>query len=445
VSWRVSLTATVIVGSAAALAVSNEDLKAAIVATLVAATTAWIVADGRVACGSWVSSRVLLGGVLLFLVALPAFMLAARPSLFAGGAVPLTPGLVVLLVGNLSILSGASLAPRLAGTPDGGVTPAWHPVRGRRVLVVWALSALALVLFLTAAGGAEDYLSNLDLTAKSTAGLTYLIWGVLLAKYASFATLAHRWQSGGRVDRRLIAAVALSFVFVALVGTRLLLLVALVQVCLVFLLIRKPSRLPRRTLVLVALIGVVTLVGLGELRRWQGAGSDAGSFPSYLVDRGIPNLPGTYVNQYADSVRLSILVRGVVPAHADFEFGRELLRVALQPVPGPLRPKIERSPALNAAFSSPSGGNALPLPVVGFIQGGVPGIVLFCAAIGLGAGLIDLLFSRQLGLPALLSTVGAATGLVIVFRGSLAQGVAFALMDVVGFYAVSRFVLGRPD
>lgn len=446
VSWRSGFALTVVLGAAGALVSTNEDLRAAIVATLVAASAVWIVAEGRDACGSYISSRVLLGGVLLLLVAVPAFLLAARPSLYAGGATPITPGLVILLLGNLSIVAGASLVPRpnRPADPVERVMPP-EPARQARVVLVWIVSALALLAFLVAAGGPADYLSNLDLTGRSTVGLTYLIWGVLLAKYCSLALVAQKWATNKRVGQSLIAAVGLSFVFIAVVGTRLLLLVALFQVCLVFLLIRRPRHIPPWTAAVVAVLGVLTLVGLGELRRWQSAGQAAGSFPTYLVDQGIPNLPATYVNQYADSVRLATTVRTVVPRRAGFERGRELLRVLLQPVPSQLRPTIGKAPALDAAFTSGAGGNALPLPVIGFIQGGVPGIILLCAALGAIAGAIDLVLSRRLPLPVLLSTVGGATGLVIVFRGSLAQGVAFALMDVLGLYGVTRFVLGRAE
>jgi hypothetical protein len=228
----------------------------------------------------------------------------------------------------------------------------------------------------------------------------------------------------------------------AFIGSRLLLLVALLQMLLLYAALRPLGRRFRVALAGSVLIGALAFLGLGELRRWESDGRVV-SFTSYLTHTGLPQLPRVYVNDYADAVRLSVIARRVVPAMAGYEYGKEFLRVALQPLPSQIRPKVGLSPGIAAAFTSGKNGNALPIPVEGYLQFGIAGAVLLSLLLGLGVGLTDRIGARARDVGWLTATIAASTGAVIVMRGSLHQGVALAVIDVLGFFVAHR-LLYRP-
>jgi len=233
-------------------------------------------------------------------------------------------------------------------------------------------------------------------------------------------------------------------VLLLFLGSRLLLLVGLIQLLLLYAALRPTGRRFVVVLTTVAIFGVVAFIGLGEFRRWENVPSPRPSFAGYLVHTSLPHLPKTYVNNYADAVRSSVIVRQVVPARAPYEDGKEFLRILLQPVPGSLRPHVSTAPALLAAFTTAHGnGNALPVPVVGYIQFGLAGDVVFCLVLGGLVGLIDRLGAAARDIGSLLSEIGAGTGMVIVFRGTLHNAIAFALIDVIGFFLAHRILFRR--
>lgn len=409
--------------------------------------TLWLVGLGLRDRRELVSARLLLALGLLGLVVGPALLFAADSSLYAGEVKrPLGPGIAVFAVALPAMILGA-LAVRALSLPlprrlvdrVASFHPRPDPPRARLVIVV-LIPLAALAAFLSAAGGAAFYYANLDKTGVTTAGLTYFVWGVLVAKFAAFCLLAERWSSGRRAGPLLVAAVVVGLVFTAAIGTRLLLVVAAAELLGLFLLLRKPpGRRVAGTLAVTAAAGVVLVVGLGEFRKWQGD-PEGQPFGQYLTDRGLPQLRSTYVNQYADSVRLAVIARDVVPREAPYEYGKELVRLVLQPVPGGVRPAVPRPEAVRQAFGSATGGNALPLPVIGFLQLGLFGIVISSVILGAVAGLVDRTLVRRADAGILLAALGAALGVVMVLRGSLLGSVAFATMDVVGFFVVHRFL-----
>jgi hypothetical protein len=150
------------------------------------------------------------------------------------------------------------------------------------------------------------------------------------------------------------------------------------------------------------------------------------------------------VNNYADTVRSSIIVRQVVPAHAAYEYGKEFLRLLLQPIPGGIRPQIAQAPALRAAFTSGhDNGSSLPLPVEGYIEFGLPGDIVFCLMLGLAVGLVDRRGGRARDVGVVLATIAIGTGLAVIFRGSLHNAFAIAAIDVTGFLVTHRLLYRR--
>jgi hypothetical protein len=231
-------------------------------------------------------------------------------------------------------------------------------------------------------------------------------------------------------------------VLLAFIGSRLLLLVALIQIVLLHAALRPLGR--RFGIVLSAsiLLGALVFLGFGELRRWE-SGGRVRSFASYLTHTGLPALPRVYVNDYADAVRLSVIARQVVPGSAGYEYGKEFLRVVLQPLPSQIRPKVALPHGTAAAFTSGKSGNALPVPIEGYLQFGIAGAIVLSLLLGLAVGMIDRIGAGVRDVGWLTATIAASTGAVIVMRGSLHQGVALAVIDVVGFFVAHR-LLYRP-
>lgn len=425
---------------AAVAAITTDDrLRGALLAVLLVLLSSWIALHGRLAGRSFTPASTLLGVALLLLVAFPAVAIQLDPGILVEGGAT-TAGIAILAIGAAAILVGLTAAsgrpaPASALPPSPAAVPALD--RGA-VAGLAAVPVLALVAFVAAVGGPVEYLSHLDETGARTAGLTYLIWGLLFAKYAVLARLAMRWRAQQRPSRPELVAAVLALLLIAGIGTRLLIVIALLQAGITYMLITG-RRLSTRTWVAGVLAIGIVFVGFGELRRYQGLVAPGKGFPAYLVDNALPSLPATYVNQYADAVRLAGIAQDVVPERADYERGRELLRIVLQPIPGGVRPEVGQAPALRAAFTSGDGnGNALPLPVVGFIQFGVPGTVVLCLALGALAGASDRHLRPGLRPDTLLALVAAGTGTLILFRGTLVNAVAFTLMDVIGLFVAAR-------
>lgn len=442
--WRAGAAAAGAGCLLGAWAASDPDLAAALMSVAVALAAAWLLAEG-LCLRRGASATALLGTGVGFLVAIPALLVAADPGLIDLPGTSLQASLALYAVGLFSIVAGVRLGSALPvrREPPLGGAVAVPPLSLRRKLLLAAVPAGAFVAFLASVGGPAFYFRNLDSTGALTAGKTYLIWGVLAGKYLVLARIGLRWQAGEGATRAQKALLVLSLLAVGAVGARLLVMIAVLQAGFLWLVLRPPSALAWKRLLPAALVLLVVFVGLGELRRWQSLNTGT-SFPAYLAETGIERFPATFVNQYADAIRLGMIVRSVVPEQAGYEYGKDLVRVVLQPIPGGIRPELSRAPALQAAFFGYADtGNALPLPVVGLIQLGLAGIVVLCGLLGLMSSLIDRLLHPRLRLDVLLALVGAATGTVILFRGSLPNAVAFTLMDVIGFFAAARAVGAR--
>jgi hypothetical protein len=394
-----------------------------------------------------------MAGALAILVALPAILLVADHGLWNGTFPGLTGGLLVWAVGGLAIAAGARVGRHLSSPPmlralaaPAPADRAAQPVASRgRVAhgILICLVLVSLAAFVAKVGGPLAYLRNLNNSAATTYGLTYLIWGMSFAKYGALAHLGESWADGRRPPLVTVGAAAVSLALLTFIGSRLLLLVALLQILLLYAALRPVSRRFKVALAGFAIIGAIVFVGLGELRRWESLGHGR-SFGTYLAETALPQLPRTYVNNYADAVRLSVIARRVVPSQAGYEHGKEFLRVLLQPLPSGIRPKVPTARALTAAFTSGKrNGNALPVPVEGYLQFGVAGAIGLSLLLGVGVGLADRIGAAARDVGWLAATVAASTGAVIVMRGSLAQGVALATIEVVGFFAAHR-LLYRP-
>jgi hypothetical protein len=442
-----------------------------VLAALVPGSRAQLLALATLAAAIWLGwdaladgrpgprARLVMAFGLIMLAALPALLLAFDHGLWIGPPQlhGLDAGLALWSLGIAAIAVGSRAAappsrpPSAAGQAgqagEPGVRPS--PRRPGRLgaLAIAAIVLVSLAAFVHKVGGPIEYFKNLNNSAATNAGLTYLIWGISFAKYTAFAFLAEAWAAGRPPTRAVLGGSLLAFLLILFLGSRLLILVTLIQLLLLYAAIRPTSRRFWRALTLAALIGVVVFVGLGEYRRWENVAVDRPSFPSYFTHTSIPNLPRTYANNYADTVRSSVLARQIVPARAPYEDGKELLRVLLQPLPGSIRPKVALAPAVAATFTAGhKNANALARPVVGYLQFGLAGDVVFCLLLGLLVAAVERLARRIRDTGELLAAIGASTGLVIVFRGTLHNAIAFAAIDVIGFFVAHRLLFsGRTD
>jgi len=385
---------------------------------------------------------------LLLLAALPALLLGfdhrlwvAPPKLRGLGG-----GLTLWSVGIASVAVGSRAAGVLRRSPPATaetVAPSIRRAGRHGIAIVVAIVVVCLAAFVAKVGGPIAYLKNLNNSAAATFGLTYFIWGISFAKFASFACLGESWARNQHPSRSTIAACVLAILLLLFLGSRLLLLVAMIQLLVLYAALRPTGRRFWSVVAGAMVVGVVAFVGIGEYRRWENVPRHQ-SFPSYFAHKSVPQLPRTYVNDYADAVRLSVLARAVVPREAPYEDGKEFLRVLLQPIPGGIRPTVSTAPALLHTFTSGNkNGNALPVPVEGYIEFGFIGVVVLSLLLGLSVGAVDRIGPRARDVGGLTASIAAGTGLVIVMRGSLHQGIALAVIDVIGFYVVHRILFQR--
>jgi hypothetical protein len=429
---------------AAALLPSARDV---LFAGAICASAGWVAWDAISSGGPGPRARLVMALACAGLVALPAVLLVGDHGLWVGAFPGLTGGLLLWATGIFA-LAVASRFARPSTSPNGvGFSRAEvcdvRPAVQRFPIMFVVLAVLALVsfaAFVVKVGGPITYVRNLDKSGAATYGLTYLIWGTSFAKYGAFVHLGECWAQGRRPRWPAIAAAGAALALISFIGSRLLLLVSGVQLLLLYAALRPLGRRFKMALAASTAAGLIVFVCVGEFRTWESLGH-VRSFPSYLANTGLPGLPRTFVNQYADGVRLSVTALHVVPSKAGYENGKEFLRVLLQPLPSAIRPAVSRSRALTAAFSSGHGnGNALPLPVEGYLQFGFVGALGLSLLLGVAVGLVDRIGTAARDVGWLAATVAAATGAVIVLRGSLAQGIALATIDVVGFFVAHRLL-----
>jgi hypothetical protein len=426
-----------------ALAASIPSARDVLLSGAALAGIAWLGAQALATDAPGPRARLVMVVALALLVAVPAFLLSADHGLWNGRFPGIAGGLLLWSTGACAIALGARLAtasrPRRADDVARPLAPALP--RGRRAqAVVLGIVLISLAAFVKKVGGPVSYFHNLNNSAATTSGLTYLIWGISVAKFAAYLRLSEDWAAARRPGPRTIGLVAVALLLLLFLGSRLLLIVGLIQLLLLYAALRPLGQRFKVSLTATAAVAIVAFVVIGELRTWQNIPHHR-NFPSYLVNTGLPNLPRTYVNDYADAIRLSAIARRVVPHEAPYENGKEFLRVLLQPLPSQIRPTVATSRGLTAAFTSGNkNGDALPVPVEGYIEFGIPGAVLLSLLLGVVVGVVDRLATRARDLGWLTAAIAAGTGAVIVLRGSLAQGIALALIDVIGFFVTHRIL-----
>jgi phosphatidylglycerophosphate synthase len=421
---------------------------------LVAAQTCgvgWLAQLGYARGGHWVSATFVTAAAWTPMFLVPSWVYVVDPSLLATNS----PAQVVALVdlSLFALLAGVLLVRARRGTPVPApsleVAEVAEPSRG--ALIAWAIVGLAcLVALMALNGGPIAYVTHQDTSGNLNRGLTYLVWGVLFLRYAPLAAVASRWARGAPATRPMFAALIAGCGIVVVTGARAFIAVAAVQVLLVFALLRRMPRL-RSVLGPAVLIGLLLVFGLGGVKRFQAYGhthpGEQRGFASYMVDVAPREALGAYVNNYVDGVSLIGLARRVVPAQADYEYGKVIVRILLKPLPSPLRPDVSEPAAIRQAFYPAGGGAyAIPLQATAYLEFGLPGIAVAFLAIGALLATVDGRLARQRhrSLGTLLALVTLAVQIPILLRSSLPNGLAFLLIDVIGVWIAALTVAGGP-
>lgn len=385
-------------------------------------------------------------GVIVVAAWVPTFLVASwiyavNPSLLDIG--PPTQALAIVELSLLALIAGFVLR-RCQPGPPGPEYIELHPAAPRPGrLVGWSIAGLiGLATVLIASGGPIHYVQNLNRSGSLTEGRAYFIVLALAIPFAAAAVICMRWSRDLSTGWLAAAGLVVGLGLVAVLGARLLIALTPVQLALFYALTRRRARV-RTLLPAVILAGIALILGAGAVKRFTAYHElhPRVSLGRYIWSVAPAEVPTAYADNYADGVRLMALSRATVPRRADYEYGKELLRLLLQPLPSGVRPAITPAPGLKAALYPPGGYvYAQPLQAVSYIQFGIPGVVVVFALLGALIAEVDVRLGRLLRVrpsSLMLLTAGIAD-LPVVLRGSSTPSVAFSMASLVLIFLVAR-------
>ena len=441
-------TATACVTATAALFLLRGSALEAAAAFAAAQTlgVAWLFTESYDDHRKWATAGCVTAAAWTVTFVVPAWIYVADPSLLSAeesskATAIVTASLFSTLIGIFCIGRFSSRTPHSARI---AIEPA--ALRRGRLLACAVAGVLAISLLFALNGGPIAWVTNLDKTGEMAAGLTYVIFVGLAIKFAAVVAICQRWAEGRSLDPPLIGFLVGAMLVISLLGARAFLAFTFAELLLFYVLVRRPMALKT---VLPAGIAVTLLLifGLGTIKRYQTfreatPASDPG-FVDYATHRAIRELPSAYANNYADGLRLVATAERIVPDQADYEYGKVALRLAAQPIPRPLRPKVSTDLPLKRAFEPPGGNQfAIPLQAVSYIQFGLVGVVLAGLMIGLLIGQLDRwLLRRRATMPVLLALIAAAVQVPFLLRAGIPRGLAVSVFEVAGLWAVAKLVL----
>jgi hypothetical protein len=450
--WPMSVVAGSAACATAALSLSSTGRPFAI--ALVAAQTLGVLWLGRLGYrngGRWATATFIAAVSWVALFLMPCWIYAIDPGLLKTAPSP-SQAIAIVDLSLFALIGGIIVARARWGarTPPELVQVTDPREPSTRALVGWGVLGVACLAVLVARnGGPVAYVTSQYRSGQLNSGLMYFIWGVLFLRYAPLAAVASRWARTLPAGRWLIAYLTIGSAIVVVMGARAFLAGAAIQVLLTATLVRRHLRL--RSVAAPALVcGLLLVFGLGAVKFYQAYRATHPSHPlglaSYMVDVAPGKAVDDYANNYASGVSLIAQARRIVPAQADYEYGKVILRLALKPLPHPIRPAVREARAIRDAFD-PNGGytNAVPLQAISYLQFGLPGVAIVFVAFGALLAWVDrrLATPRQ-SLTALLPTVALAVEIPIVLRGGIPAGLVFLLIDVIGMWAAAVTVAGAP-
>lgn len=356
-----------------------------------------------------------------------------------------TQALAIVELSLLCLIGGLALSPRSPVKPGPAFVRVLPTTLRPRILALWCLlGLLALAVFFHSSGGVVHYLKNLNREGGLSRGKTYFEVLALALLFAAQLVVCVRWSLGERLKAPHVAAVILGLALVALLGARLFIAIALVELALFYALVRRRPEL-RHMVPALLITAILVIFGLGTIKRYsnyQSAHPEIHTtFGHYLRTAAGDELTTAYANNYADGVRLIALARITVPAYAPPEFGKEFLRLLLQPIPYPWRPSVATAPAIQAAFyPSTTTAYAQPLQVVSYLQFGVPGVVLAFFLVGAGIAELDraLAKRRLFRVSTLLALLAMSVDVAVSLRDALGPADAVTALALLLLWLVAR-------
>jgi hypothetical protein len=414
--------------------------------TLAATQTLGLVLLFRLGYGRqrrWATTTCLTAAAWAALFLIPAWVYAVDPSQLAFVTNPV-PGIALTNLSLFALITGLVLArPAGSAEPSARLITIDQTGLDRRWIVGWTvLGVLSLIALFAAAGGPIYYLQHLNQDASLTAGLFYLIWGMLALNFVVLALTVHKWASGEPMSRRLLLSWLAVLIVLGATGNRAFIAIALVEALVAFSLVRRPLRTGR--IALWTTVGAVVLVfGLGTVKRYQTYRTDTRhpeSLGSYVLNTAPHQVVAAYVGNYVDTQELISLARAIVPRYAHYERGVVLLTLLTKPIPRPLRPLIHRQAVINRIFYPTSSSSyAIPLQAIAYLQFGIPGVIFAFLLVGAVLARIDhALTAERLSLAAVLTLVTTATMIPFVLRSGVPVGVTVAIVEILGVFVVAR-------
>jgi hypothetical protein len=437
------------VAGAAVFAVGDHDTSAT--AFLVGAQGAGVVLLGAISwddARQWATTGVITAAAWALMFLIPSTIYVVDPTLLDVTGAPVE-ALVLVNLGLFGLIAGVVLSQLVPGLPETGrgPPPAMDDGYSRRWLGLWlGVGLLGLGLVFQGAGGLVEYLSNLDDQGSTNLGRTYFVWMALFTRYAIQILVYRRWASGRSAGLPLSLGLAGAIGLTGLLGARLFVVAALVELALFHAWTRGPASLRKLVpLAVVAAVGLI-LVG-GAVKRYQEPGGPAEPFATYLWKTAPGEVTDAYANNYADGVRLVALALATVPDHAGYEHGEVVLRYLLHPIPRAIRPpEPHRDAALRRAMY-PGGGYAyaIPLEAIAYLQGGPIVVLLTFLALGAVVRLVDTSAWRlgEVSFTRVVVLTSLAAAIPSYIRSAEAGGLALAALDVVGLALVAVTVVQR--
>lgn len=395
--------------------------------------------------GSWFSAGPIVALAWFVLFTLPSIAYAADPSLIQlsgdqNGIVVDTLelvdiGLAATIIG-WEIGCGDRSRPNAQRRASLELRPS--EVRVRQCVATAVIGFAALAFLIEHGGGLTAYLSHVDKTAGTNAGLTYIFGVAMFLKFAAGMPLVSAWSQARPAGWRaltifVVVVVALGFVL----GSRGTIVIGFLEWLILRSLLWKT---PNMRMLLPALIvgSIVIVFVLGAFKRFESYRTahpgTRMTLTHYLVAKAPGQVVTAYVDNYVDTVRLMGMARQLVPSQAGYEPGYQLLNTVLHPIPSFFRPKIGENPTIKAAFQ-PGGGYAYAVPLIAgaYLGFGAAGLVVVSLVLGWFTGWIDRrLTGDQCSAVAALVIVCSMVGITLVMRSGIPNGLAFAVIDVVG-------------
>jgi hypothetical protein len=437
---------------AAVLTATGQDRGATyLLAVLQTVLVAWLVVLSWSAERTWARVGVITAAAWIPTFLISSWIYAVNPSLLdvggARGAIATVDLSLVCLIAGYASVRGRRV--REAGVAAARPPTPYVEVRAatlrRRWVIAWvAAGCIGFGVIFAVTGGPINFIANVSNEGSLTRGRTYFVATALALMFIAQVAACARWARGEALPGRLILGLGVAFALTATLGSRELIAVALAELTLYYALVRRRFSL-RAGLPLMLAGALALVVGVGMVKRYGNyvkthPGTRIGRL-EFLVTTGPGDFLSSYASNSADGVRLTALGERTVPRFAPPEYGREALRLLLQPLPSGIRPTVSTAPAIEAAiYPSSTDSYAQPLQLVSYLQFVYPGVVVAFLIVGAAMAALErrLASVRDCRPSTLVLLVALTVQVPAVLRSASAGGVAVALIGVVGLWAVAR-------